>query len=301
MSNSNSTSIRISIADIENKCFVIMPFDGLFQSQYERVIRPAVEAAGLTCVRGDEVFARPHIMSDIWDSLRSCRIVIAELSGRNANVFYELGLAHALGKPAVILTRSENDVPFDLKALRYVYYDTSDPFWGETLSKRITELITKVLTDKEFGSGFEGINLESVGPLPSAPSQPVKIEPVTAKFDVTGRWRSEWILPDLDVDNIAEHAIFTLVQSGTGISGDIVASGSWKESVYTVKEILTGSISDRAVSLQGVSYSFVKQGKLPAYDLSGFKLRLDSRGALRGTINPGPEREPVKIVLKRIR
>jgi hypothetical protein len=296
-----ATSIRISIDSIENECFVIMPFDGLFQSQYERVIRPAVEAAGLTCVRGDEVFSRPHVMSDIWDALRRCRVVIAELSGRNANVFYELGLAHAVGKPAIIITRSETDVPFDLKALRYVYYDTSDPFWGETLSSRITELVKKVLADEEFGSGLEGIDLESTGALPTAPTQPLASEPAPT-LDIAGRWRSEWTLFDVDVeDGVPEHGLFTLSQSGSSISGDIVVSGTWDGSIYTVKETLTGSINGGEVSLQGVSYSFIKRGKLPLYELDTFKLRLDKRGSLRGTISPGADREDVKIVLKRIR
>ena len=122
--------IEISLGVLTNSCFVIMPFSPTYNTEYERVIRPAVEATGLACIRADEIYSKPQIMADIWKSIRSARLVIAELTGRNTNVFYEVGLAHTLGKPVIIITRNEEDVPFDLKALRYVYYNTEDPFWG---------------------------------------------------------------------------------------------------------------------------------------------------------------------------
>jgi len=66
-----------------------MPFSPTFSNQYEHVIKPAVEETGLFCVRADEIYSKPHIMSDIWACLRASKLVIAELSGRNTNVFYD--------------------------------------------------------------------------------------------------------------------------------------------------------------------------------------------------------------------
>ena len=86
-----------------------MPFESLFQTQYERVIRPAGEELGLKCVRADEIYSKPQIMADIWRSIRKARLLIAELTSRNANVFYEVGLAHAIGKPILLLTRNEDE------------------------------------------------------------------------------------------------------------------------------------------------------------------------------------------------
>src|SRR5207237_4931202 len=100
---------------------------------------------GLKCVRGDEIYSKPNIMSDIWKELRKARLVVAELTGKNANVFYEIGLAHAIGKPIILLTRNEDDVPFDLKALRYRYYDVNDPFWGDNLRDSIQLMVKSVL------------------------------------------------------------------------------------------------------------------------------------------------------------
>src|SRR5215210_6773671 len=137
--------IIVELEKVTNTCFVVMPFHALFGSQYERVIRPAIEDTGLECVRGDEIYTEQAIVQDIWRSIRQARVIVAELSGRNPNVMYEIGLAHAIGKPIVLVTRNQEDVPFDLRALRYIYYDPNNPFWGEDLRAELTKVVCKVL------------------------------------------------------------------------------------------------------------------------------------------------------------
>ena len=134
-----ASRVIVQLEDVTNSCFVVMPFHALYEAQYEGVIKPAIEGTGLTCVRGDEIYARQAIVQDVWRSIRKARLVVAELSGRNPNVMYEIGLAHAIGKPIILLTRSEEDVPFDLRALRYVYYDPNDPFWGLIFERSLHE------------------------------------------------------------------------------------------------------------------------------------------------------------------
>lgn len=142
--------VEINLGTLTKSCFVIMPFSPIFNAEYKDVIRPAVEAAGLTCIRGDEIYSEPQIMADIWKHIRSSIVIIAELTGRNTNVFYEVGLAHALGKPVIIITRNEEDAPFDLKALRYLYYNVEDPFWGENLKKRLVDMLRNLLKNKDI-------------------------------------------------------------------------------------------------------------------------------------------------------
>jgi hypothetical protein len=60
-------------------------------------------------------------------------------------VFYELGLAHALGKPGVLVSSNQSDVPFDIQHVRVIYYDVRDPFWGEKLIAKIAENILSAL------------------------------------------------------------------------------------------------------------------------------------------------------------
>ena len=74
---------------------------------------------------------------------------MAELSTRNPNVFYELGLAHALDKPVVLVSSNELDVPFDLRHIRVIYYDVADPFWGKKLIDKIAENVVSALQNPE--------------------------------------------------------------------------------------------------------------------------------------------------------
>jgi hypothetical protein len=72
-------------------------------------------------------------------------VLVAELTGRNPNVFYELGLAHALNKPVVLVSASQADVPFDLHHIRVIYYDMRDPFWGDKLIAKVAENVVSAL------------------------------------------------------------------------------------------------------------------------------------------------------------
>ena len=84
-----------------------------------------------------------------WSGINSARVLVAELTSRNPNVFYELGLAHALRKPVVLVSSSEEDVPFDLQHIRVIYYDMSDPFWGAKLVEKVAENVLSALQNPE--------------------------------------------------------------------------------------------------------------------------------------------------------
>jgi hypothetical protein len=77
-------------------CFTIMPFGGWLDDYYESIYCPAIEAAGLDPQRADDLFRPGTIVTDIWDFTKRAKLLLADLTGKNANVFYELGLAHAL-------------------------------------------------------------------------------------------------------------------------------------------------------------------------------------------------------------
>ncbi|HEX3745946.1 MAG TPA: hypothetical protein VHW09_18520 [Bryobacteraceae bacterium] len=82
-------------------CFVIMPFGGWLDDYYKAIYRPAIEAANLEPHRADDLFRPSTIVNDIWAYTRKAKLLLADLTGKNPNVFYELGLAHALAKPVV--------------------------------------------------------------------------------------------------------------------------------------------------------------------------------------------------------
>src|ERR1700722_1077261 len=114
-------------------CFVLMPFSGLHFEYFQGILAPAAKDAGLTAVKADDIYGTAPIMSDIWRSIWSARVVIADVTGKNPNVNYELGLCHALGVPTIIITQDLGDVPFDYRHLRCIVYDTRRVNWQDRL------------------------------------------------------------------------------------------------------------------------------------------------------------------------
>lgn len=101
----------------------MMPFDAAFNVVYASV-REAADNVGLRCLRADDIWENNEIVQDVVSPslIDRSRIVICDCTGRNPNVFYEAGIAHTLGRDAILITQSEHDIPFDLRHLRYVKY-----------------------------------------------------------------------------------------------------------------------------------------------------------------------------------
>ncbi len=129
-------------------CFVMMPFASPLGDYYSKIYEPAIIKAGLTPIRADnDIFGTGKIIDQIWSGITNAKVLIAELTSRNANVFYELGLAHALKKPVVLVSSNDEDVPFDLKHIRVIYYDMHDPFWGTKLIDKVAENILSSISN----------------------------------------------------------------------------------------------------------------------------------------------------------
>ena len=114
--------VRAKAQTEKDLVFVIMPFADEFAEVYERGIKETIEGLSQRSVRVDEEIFTGGIMDRIRDNLLRANIVIAELTKQNANVYYELGLAHAYGKKVIMLTQDIKKVPFDLRHLRMVVY-----------------------------------------------------------------------------------------------------------------------------------------------------------------------------------
>jgi hypothetical protein len=133
-----------------DSCFVMQPFAAPHGDYFEKIFKPAIDKTGLKPVRADaDIFATGKIIDQIWRGINSAKVLVAELTTRNANVLYELGLAHALKKPVVLVSSSKLDVPFDLQHIRVIYYDLTDPFWGTKLIEKVAENILSALNNPE--------------------------------------------------------------------------------------------------------------------------------------------------------
>lgn len=100
---------------------VMMPFSDRFKPVY-KAIQSVSDELGFRCRRADDIWDHPQIMQDIFALLYRAGLTICDCSGRNPNVFYEAGIAHTLGREVILVSQSEDDVPFDLRHLRYIRY-----------------------------------------------------------------------------------------------------------------------------------------------------------------------------------
>jgi hypothetical protein len=107
-------------------CFAVMQFTEEFNVLYQDVIKPICESYGYKVVRADEFCTSGQIMDDVIQSIRSSALIVADITPDNANVFYELGFAHAIRKPTILLSDKRRErLPFDVSGLRTLFYDNT--------------------------------------------------------------------------------------------------------------------------------------------------------------------------------
>ena len=132
----------------EPSCFLVMPFGTPDADAVHAALRQACQRAGLRPLRGDDLFTPTDILDDLWRSLAGAHCVIADISGRNPNVMYELGIAHTLAKPVLILARSAADIPIDLATRRVIVYGGAPgAAWADTLASQVQLALQALLRD----------------------------------------------------------------------------------------------------------------------------------------------------------
>lgn len=148
--------------------FVLMPFATEFDVIYTDLIMPTLIDTGYEVRRADDIFNQRNILRDIVEQIASCDLVVADLTGLNANVFYELGIAHATQRPTVLLTQDLSELPFDLRSYRVIEYDTHFARVHTSI-----ELLSRTASGArdgslQFGSPFSDFmvsNIDQAGPI----------------------------------------------------------------------------------------------------------------------------------------
>lgn len=127
--------------------FVLMPFNEDLKLVYRVHLREVAKELGLSIRRADDVFTTHAVMVDVWEGIYGARAIIADCTGRNPNVFYEIGMAHVLGKPLVLITQNNQDMPFDIAHIRYITY-TCTSRGMQNLKQRLRKTLKEVLQQK---------------------------------------------------------------------------------------------------------------------------------------------------------
>lgn len=123
--------------------FVLTPFNDEYTSTYQ-AIRNTVEDLDFKCSRGDDASLSHNILGHIIQEMLKSRLIIANISGRNSNVFYELGIAHALDKQVLLLAHEQSKIPFDLSHLRVLVYKNE-----EDLNKKLRNWFVHSLAEQK--------------------------------------------------------------------------------------------------------------------------------------------------------
>ncbi len=290
----------IELGDISNECFVIMPFSTKFDLIYEEVIRPAIEQTPLMPKRADAIYSTKRIMHDIWKCIRTARVVLAEITGRNPNVMYELGLCHALGKPVILITSSVDDVPFDLKGIRCIVYEKDNPRWGESLQRGIVETLKSVLSEPTPPHLLEEISLK--GEFAKLKMTARLAEPLQQTyFQVTGQWKLEekWT----KTEPVERRTQMYLTQDVDKITGHAVTIGNPRIAAdWIINQTISGIVRGKKIRLMATSFQVIKspegtywnpdswEGIVESDDLiKGSITTVDDHGIFRMTRIPGNE------------
>ncbi len=121
-------------------CFVLMSFKEPYNEIYNKIIKPTVEKEGFRCVKSDDIFSTSAVIEDIWENINKASLIIAEISDNNANVMYELGICHTIGKNVMMITQNPESIPFNFRHIRTYSYK-NEIASSEELKKNISSMI----------------------------------------------------------------------------------------------------------------------------------------------------------------
>jgi hypothetical protein len=137
---------------LDRNCFIICPL-GTSDSEIRKrsdiilkfVLKPVLEKYKYNPIRADQIPKAGLITSHIINMIIESPLVIADLTGANPNVFYELAIRHAVNKPYIQIIQKGEDIPFDIKGIRTVYIDHTNLEDVENAKKEITNLLDEIV------------------------------------------------------------------------------------------------------------------------------------------------------------
>jgi hypothetical protein len=142
--------------------FVLMPFDSSFDDIYKFGIKGAADEVGAYAERVDEQMYSGGILDRIFNQISKADAIVADMTGRNPNVFYEVGYAHALGKVVLLLTKNASDIPFDLKHRPHTVYEGKIEALRTALVTRLQWAIAESRKQQQAG-GTERLSIRVYG------------------------------------------------------------------------------------------------------------------------------------------
>ena len=153
-------------ADQQIDVFVLMPFKTKLETIYSKHMKKMAQELGLRMLRADEIFSPKPFMEKVWDGICAAQLILADCTEKNPNVFYEIGMAHTVGKKVVLITRSDKDIPSDIKHFDYIHYNY-DPEGVETLIERLRQFLNAHFTSAARNEAYDKVTASFNEPQPN--------------------------------------------------------------------------------------------------------------------------------------
>ena len=136
------------------RIFMLSPFGEPFDSFFFKLLKPSLSDQGHIISRSDESYAPGAVVQSIFQAILDADIVVADVTRSNANVFYEIGIAHSYGKHVILVAQSTDDLPYDIRHMRCIRYQPGTANWDE---KYVSELAQAVEDAKSSEDGVAAL------------------------------------------------------------------------------------------------------------------------------------------------
>ena len=125
--------------------FMLMPFEEELRVVFDTAVMNSAGAFDLKAERADVSSSSQAIISQVWSGIYNAKVIVADCTGRNANVLYEIGIAHTLGKETVLISQTPQNLPFDIAHLRILAY-TNTPEGRTRLEQDLKRVLREVVS-----------------------------------------------------------------------------------------------------------------------------------------------------------
>lgn len=127
--------------EVKTDIFVLMPFNGEMNNIYVNHVKKLGKKLNLNIQRADDFYSTKPFMEKVWEGICSSQLIVADCTQQNPNVFYEIGIAHTVGKKVILITRSADDIPSDIKHFDTILYDEQTPAGTKKLIEKLSVFI----------------------------------------------------------------------------------------------------------------------------------------------------------------
>jgi hypothetical protein len=242
-----------------------MPFDSTFDDIYKFGIKGAADDVGAYAERLDEQIFTEGMLDRIFTQISKADVIVADMTGRNPNVFYEVGYAHALDKIVILLTQNADDIPFDLKQRQHTVYGGKISVLRQELAPKlqwaivhsrqqlgslITERFSVRLADVEIPRSESGLEIPTLGGTVTALSFSLPIQVRNDSLESVGGISHVYLFCEKDSLLVpCEHKVI-FASSGSYASGVQIPLGSGhvlqptKTSIPQPRQSFTASAGD---------------------------------------------------------